>query len=231
MISIIFCFVFACATSMNDQNGTSKESTAPPPSKELNSEHNDSDLSASEEASKSSPSILSTHETIAIFKGFKFTSMCTGLTANCPYKCGGNTKEEAFFTILEYTKYTQKDPSGAPKQDSISFGVHALPKQLREKITLEDKVRLHWTQESDPNEPKKGIFVWFDSTPKKITKIECFEECGLGEVSQCFTCNPDNATLEGLILPKIKKIEPDFQHKVKTTMDATPISRCSENLL
>ena len=121
-------------------------------------------LPASEATSKSSPAILSEHKTIAVFKGFRITSLCNKLTANCPYKCG-STFEKAFFNILEYTQYKQNDPNAGVKKETISFSVRALPNHIKEKITLEDKVRLHWIDEANPdvnpNQPKKGLATIF----------------------------------------------------------------------
>ena len=121
--------------------------------------------------------------------------MCTKLTADCPYKCG-NTTEEAFFTILEYTDDTPDESTGVTKKDFISFSVHALPKSLRDKLTLEDKVRLHWTEENPPDDPQKenapaNFLSSFKFSSNNLHHIECLEECGQGETSPCFTCNPD----------------------------------------
>ena len=196
MLSIIFQFLLACATSTNEQPEPSDESVAPISTKELNGEPKAAsvDLPAVEEE-KSPPLILTTHKTIAVFNGFRITSLCTKLTANCPYKCG-NTTEEAFFTILEYTDDTPDESTGVTKKNFISFSIHTLPKSLRDNLTLEDKVRLHWTEESRPNDPQKEVtpanFLYsFKFSSNKLHHIECFEECGQGETSRCFTCNPD----------------------------------------
>ena len=207
MLSIIFQFLLACATSANEHTEPSDEGVVPIPTKELNGEPKtaSADLPAVEEA-KSPPPILTAHKTIAVFTGFRITSMCTKLTADCPYKCG-NTTEEAFFTILEYTDETPDESTGVTKKDSISFSVHALPKSLRDKLTLEDKVRLHWTEESPPDDPQKdnapaSFLSAFKFSSGKLNHIECLEECGQGETSRCFTCNPEEAdsiqTLEGM---------------------------------
>jgi len=194
MLSIIFQFLLACATSASEQPEPSEESVVPISTGELNSETNDANLPAVEEA-KSPPPILTVHKTIAVFNGFRITSLCTSLTADCPYKCG-NTTEEAFFTILEYTDDTPDESTGVTKKDSISFSVHALPKSLRDNLTLEDKVRLHWTEESPPDDPQKdnapaNFLSSFKFSSNKLHHIECLEECGQGETSRCFTCNPD----------------------------------------
>ena len=195
MLSIIFQFLLACATSTNAQTEPSDETVVPIPTKELNPETKDANLPAVEEPSKSPPLILTAHKTIAVFNGFRITSLCTGLTANCPYKCG-NTTEEAFFTILEYTDDTPDESTGVTKKNFISFSIHTLPKSLRDNLTLEDKVRLHWTEESRPDDPQKEVtpanFLYsFKFSSNKLHHIECFEECGQGETSRCFTCNPD----------------------------------------
>ena len=206
MLSIIFPFLLACATSANEQPKPSDESVAPISTKELNPETKDANLPAVEEPSKSPPLILTAHKTIAVFNGFRITSLCTNLTANCPYKCG-NTTEEAFFTILEYTDDTPDESTGVTKKNFISFSIHTLPKSLRDKLTLEDKVRLHWTEESRPDDPQKEVtpanFLYsFKFSSNKLHHIECLEECGQGETSRCFTCNPEESdsiqTLEGM---------------------------------
>ena len=122
MLSIIFQFLLACATSTNAQTEPSDETVVPIPTKELNPETKDANLPAVEEPSKSPPLILTAHKTIAVFNGFRITSLCTKLTANCPYKCG-NTTEEAFFTILEYTDDTPDESTGVTKKNFISFSI------------------------------------------------------------------------------------------------------------
>ena len=54
----------------------------------------------------------------------------------------------SLLTILEYTDDTPDESTGVTKKDSISFSIHTLPKSLRDKLTLEDKVRLHWTRKA-----------------------------------------------------------------------------------
>ena len=145
--------------------------------------------------------------------------MCPNLTDQCPYKCG-QSREEASFRILEYTKHTQQDPTATTKRESISFSVSVLPKQLRDTITLEDKVQLHWVEEELPKELQGSFASAFVTSNKKITKIECAEECGLGERSRCYTCNPQDATLDTLPLAggiTGKEIPPNFQLKMKIT--------------
>lgn len=65
MLSIIFQFLLACATSTNAQTEPSDERVAPIPTKELNSETKEAsaDLPAVEEA-KSPPPILTAHKTL-----------------------------------------------------------------------------------------------------------------------------------------------------------------------
>ena len=227
MLSIIFQFLLACATSAGEQPEPSEESVVPIPTGELNGESKEANLPAVEET-KSPPPILTAHKTIAVFNGFRITSLCTKLTADCPYKCG-NTTEEAFFTIVEYTDDTQDESIGVTKKDSISFSVHALPKSLRDKLTLEDKVRLHWTEESRPDDPQEenapvNFLSSFKFSSGKLNHIECLEECGQGETSRCFTCNPDDAnsiqTLEGmgLAVPLEAKISArDLKYHLKIT--------------
>ena len=80
MLSIIFPFLLACATSTNAQTEPSDESVAPIPMKELNGEPKaaSADLPAVGEE-KSPPLILTAHKTIAVFNGFRITSLCTNL--------------------------------------------------------------------------------------------------------------------------------------------------------
>ena len=69
MLSIIFPFLLACATSANEQPESSDEGVVPIQTGELNSKTKDANLPAVEEA-KSPPPILTAHKTIAVFQRF-----------------------------------------------------------------------------------------------------------------------------------------------------------------
>lgn len=86
--------------------------------------------------------MLSSHDTIATFKGLK-EHRCMGRTALCPDRCG-DSGTMASFSIVKYLDYQKPGQYGDPQAKTFSFLIHKAQPDLVKGLQAGDTVRLVW---------------------------------------------------------------------------------------